>query len=102
MIPRVVIACWIVLGSFFLSLSVVAIPVESQQDQAAMVELETRLFDMKGCIALYHPKAGQQVVINDAATLKSYVWNDVRSERCLAYLKEIDFNKHTFLGIEIN
>lgn len=65
-------------------------------------ELEAREFDMKGCIALYHPKLNRQVVINDESALRSFIWNDRRFERCLADLKRVDLSKYTLLGVEIN
>lgn len=75
---------------------------QTQQENVGLAELETRNFDMKGCIPLYRQEIGKQVVINDEHTLKSFVWNDLRLERCVEYLKGIDFTKHTLLGIEIN
>ncbi len=62
-------------------------------------ELETRRFEMKGCIQTYFDK--QFVIKDDAAYLKA-IRNDASRERCLQDLEKIDFGKHTLFGIEIN
>ncbi len=62
-------------------------------------ELETSQLDLEGCINFRYPNT--QLVIRDEATMKSLVRNDMSRERCLAHLKDIDFSKHTLVGIEL-
>lgn len=61
--------------------------------------LETRAFEMKGCIQTIYNK---QFVINDNEAYLKAIRNDASRERCLKDLEKIDFAKHTLLGIEIN
>jgi hypothetical protein len=63
-------------------------------------ELATRQLDLKGCIHLPYP--GTQLVIRDKATMTSRVRNDMSRERCLAQLDDIDFDKYSLLGIELD
>src|SRR5262249_23548433 len=78
--------------------------------KAESVKLKTRRFDMKNCIAAWRmhwqssESAVRTIVVSDEHTLASSIPYDFKSdgfEECLQYLKEIDFNKHTLLGIYI-
>jgi hypothetical protein len=62
--------------------------------------LETRQIDLKSCIHFRYP--AKQHVIKDEATMKSLVRNDRSRERCLELLKDIDFDRHTLVGTELN
>jgi hypothetical protein len=65
--------------------------------------LETLPFDMQNCVPFYQAKlAGKQLVVSDEGTLRSYARTDMSAERCLRHIRQIDFSKHTLLGIEIN
>lgn len=54
---------------------------------------------MEGCINFRYPDTN--AVITDEATMKSLVRKDMSREKCLAHLKDIDFSKHTLVGIEL-
>jgi hypothetical protein len=66
---------------------------------ASAQTLETRPYEMKGCIRTIYNK---QFVIKDNEAFLKAVRNDASRERCLEDLEKIDFSKHTLLGIEIN
>lgn len=61
--------------------------------------LETRAFDMKGCIQTIYTK---QFVIRDNDAFLKTIRADASRDFCLKNLEKIDFSKHTLLGIEIN
>lgn len=62
--------------------------------------LETKRLEIADCINFRYPNT--QLVIKDDTTLKSLVRDDLSRERCLASLKDIDFNKRTLVGMELN
>jgi hypothetical protein len=61
--------------------------------------LETRAFEMKGCIQTIYT---QQFVIKDNEAFLKTIRSDASRDFCLKNLEKIDFAKHTLLGIEIN
>jgi hypothetical protein len=79
-------------GVFLLTL-LAAVSVTAQKS------LETRQIDLKGCIQTIFNK---QFVISNEKTFWETVRNDASRNWCRKNLKQIDFSKHTLLGIEIN
>lgn len=61
--------------------------------------LETRSYQMNDCIHLFEKK---RIIIRDDDTFKKSIRSDGSREKCLNKLENIDFDKHTLLGIEIN
>ena len=61
--------------------------------------LETQGLDLKGCVHIRYPN---KVVIRDAVTMRSQVRNDMSRDRCLELVKDLDFDKHTLVGTELN
>jgi uncharacterized protein YbdZ (MbtH family) len=66
---------------------------------SAQNKLETRAFEMKGCIQTIYTK---QFVITDNASYLKTIRDDASRAACLKKLEKIDFAKHTLLGIDIN
>jgi len=66
---------------------------------SAQHTLETRAFEMKGCIQTIYTK---QFVITDSESYLKSIRNDASRAACLKNLEKIDFDKHTLLGIDIN
>jgi hypothetical protein len=62
-------------------------------------KLETRQIDLKGCIQTSFDKS---FIIKDGETFRKSIRNDMQHDSCLKNLEEIDFNKNTLLGIELN
>ena len=80
-------------------LSGLASPASSFTQCIGCRELKTSQLELEGCINFRYPN--KQLAIRDEATMKSLVRNDMSRERCLASLKDIDFSKHTLVGVEL-
>jgi len=84
-------------GPILLCLFIIALSLLSSG--ASAQALETRAFEMKGCIQTIYEK---QFVIKDNEAFLKAIRSDASRERCVKDLEKIDFTKHTLLGIEIN
>lgn len=80
-------------------LSALASPASSFTQCNGCRELETSQLELESCINFRYPD--KQLAIRDEATMKSLVRNDMSRERCLASLKDIDFSKHSLVGVEL-
>ncbi len=66
----------------------------------ASVELiESSDENLKGCIPIYR---GNQFVITSKASYLKSIRNDSQTEKCKALAENLDFEKYSYLGIEIN
>ena len=61
--------------------------------------LETKDFEMKGCIQIY---GKESFVIKTEAELLEQIRSDASRKYCLENLEKIDFKKNSLLGINLN
>ena len=61
--------------------------------------LETRQIDLKSCIQTFFDK---EFIIRDREIFLKTIRNDASRDECLQNLENIDFDKFTLLGIELN
>lgn len=61
--------------------------------------VETGKVDLKGCIQMF---GSERFVINSKADYLEYIRKDVQRDECTKNAENLDFEKYTYLGLEIN
>ena len=61
--------------------------------------IKTEHVDLKGCVPMYRQ---DQYIINDKETYLKLLRRDTQTESCIKNAKNLNFDKFTYLGIQIN
>lgn len=69
------------------------------REVSAQEVLETKSFEMKGCISAYRK---ENFIIKTETEFLEQIRKDASREYCLENLEKVDFNKNSLLGINLN
>jgi hypothetical protein len=85
---------------FFTAVALISnAPALYGQTRPAIEIVETAKFDLKGCVQMYQQK---QFVIKDKDSYLKNLRNDAQTEECRTEAKNLDFEKYSYLGMQVN